>query len=54
MAQGGNTHGKVMAGICYFKGEGVPVNRVKAYNYFTETTSKSEIAEYMLLAMKYF
>ena len=43
LAQGGNKHGKIMAGICYFKGEGVPVNRVKAHQYFSET-SKDEIS----------
>lgn len=34
LAQGGSSYGKVMAGICYFKGEGVPINRPKAKAYF--------------------
>jgi TPR repeat protein len=53
LAQGGSRHGKIMAGICYFKGEGVPINRIKANEYFTDT-SKDEISEYMLVAIKYF
>lgn len=34
LAQQGNEHGKVMAGLCYFKGEGVPQDRNKARDYF--------------------
>lgn len=36
LAQGGSKNGKLMAGICYYKGQGVPVNRFKAAKYFNE------------------
>lgn len=53
LAASGSRHGKVMAGICNFKGEGVPADRAKAKKYFLET-SKDEISEYMLIAFKYY
>lgn len=53
LAEQGNEHGKVMAGLCYFKGEGVPQDRVKARAYFLDTP-KDEVSAFMLLAIKYF
>ena len=49
-----------MAGLCYFRGEGVPMDRAKAREYFTQLTNDEsegqadQHAEFMLLVMKYF
>lgn len=50
LAQQGNTDGKIMAGLMYFRGEGTHRDVHKAKRYF-EQASKDEVSEYMLLAM---
>ena len=53
LAVSGSNHGKVMAGIMYFRGEGVEVDRKRAKKYF-EASKNDDLSEFMLLAMKYF
>ena len=42
-----------MAGLLYFRGEGVERNIPKAVSLF-KASAKDEISDYMLLAIKYF
>jgi TPR repeat protein len=50
LAQQGNTDGKIMAGLMYFRGEGT-VRDVKIAKHYFDQSSKDEVSEYMLLAM---
>ena len=49
----GNSDGKVMAGLMYFRGEGTYRDISKAKRFF-EQTQRDDVSEFMLLAMDYF